>query len=65
MTSTERKHIEWSKLVNPRDPCGGLLELPVPKPIVYKVDWVRVEVMLNPNIPYENSPKNELCMTIE
>jgi hypothetical protein len=53
------------EMVPPRDPCRGVLEILVPKPIVCKVYWVRVEVILNTDIPYENGPTNIFCVTIE
>jgi hypothetical protein len=36
------------------DPCRGVFELPVPKPMVCRVEYVRTEFVSKPGIPYEN-----------
>jgi hypothetical protein len=35
------------------DPCKGELELPAPRLMVYRVEYVRTELESKPGIPYE------------
>jgi hypothetical protein len=36
------------------EPCRGLFELPAPRPMVFRVEYVRTKFVSKPSILYEN-----------